>query len=117
MVIWCVGESGAPPLKTSDAEILVWCENKHFTLVTNNRATMPVHLRAHLEAGDHIPGIIILKRNMVMKEIVEELVLIWEVAEPDEYTEWRITEGALSVVQTHRSHPNITRLHRMNGLK
>jgi len=87
MVVWCVGDSGAPPLETKDPEILIWCEKKRFTLVTNNRASMPVHLRDHFAEGKHIPGIFILKRNMIMREIIDELVLIWEVAEPDEYAD------------------------------
>jgi hypothetical protein len=87
MVVWRVGDSGAPPLQTSDPEILVWCEAKKFTLVTNNRASMPVHLRDHLEAGRHIPGIFILRRNMTMAKIIDELVLIWDVAKPDEYVD------------------------------
>lgn len=85
MVVWCVGDAGAPPLETKDPEILLWCENRKFTLVTNNRTSMPVHLHEHIEKGRHIPGIFILKRNMVMREIIDELTLIWGAAELDEY--------------------------------
>jgi hypothetical protein len=87
MTVWCVGDSGTPPLETNDPEILSWCEKKAFTLVTNNRASMPVHLREHLEAGRHVPGIFILKRGMTMREIVNDLNLIWEVAESSEYAD------------------------------
>ncbi len=48
---------------------------------------MPVHLREHLEAGRHVPGIFILKRGMTMREIVNDLNLIWEVAESSEYAD------------------------------
>lgn len=87
MTVRCVGDPGAPPLETKDPEILIWCERRKFTLVTNNRASMPVHLRDHLAAGGHIPGIFILKRGMPMREIIDELVLIWEAAEPHEYAD------------------------------
>jgi hypothetical protein len=87
MVVWCVGDSGAPPFETKDPGILLWCEKKNFTLVTYNRASMAVHLRDHISAGGHIPGIFILKRNMAIKEIIEELILIWEISEPDEFAD------------------------------
>lgn len=48
---------------------------------------MAVHLREHLSSGGHIPGIFILKRNMSMKEIIDEMILIWEIAEPDEFAD------------------------------
>lgn len=85
MVVWCVGDPGAPPLHTIDPDILLWCEAKGFTLVTKNRTSMPSHLQEHLAREHSVPGIFILKRNMSMEEIIEELVLIWEIAEPDEY--------------------------------
>ena len=87
IVVWCVGDSGTPSLETKDPEILLWCESKKFTLVTKNRSSMPVHLQEHLKAGRHIPGIFILKRNMSMGEIIDELTLIWGAAEPEEYTD------------------------------
>ena len=42
MVIWKVGDSGAPPLGTLDPDILSWCEEHDLVLVTNNRRSMPV---------------------------------------------------------------------------
>lgn len=87
MIVWCIGDVGAPLLQTSDPDILLWCEANHFTLVTNNRASMPLHLRDHLAAGHHIPGIFILRRQMTMGEIVDELTLIWEAAESEEYSD------------------------------
>lgn len=84
MIVWIVGDPGAPPLQTSDPDILVWCEVHSFTLVTNNRASMPGHLREHLAGGGHVPGIFILNPEMTMGEIVDELVLIWGASEPHE---------------------------------
>ena len=37
LVVWAVGEIGTPPKSTLDPEILVWCEEYNFILVTNNR--------------------------------------------------------------------------------
>src|SRR5262245_34920253 len=87
IVVWRVGDPGAPRLGTSDQEILLWCEEYDFSLVTNNRESMPVHLREHLDAGRHAPGIFTLNRNMTIVETVEELLLIWRASEAEEYAD------------------------------
>ena len=59
LVMWVVGDPGAPPRGTLDPEILCWCEEHSFVLVTNNRTSMPVHLAAHIAQCRHVPGIFI----------------------------------------------------------
>lgn len=85
MVVWRVGSPGAPPDGTLDPKILYWCEEHEFILVTNNRTSMPVHLRDHLAEGRHILGIIQLNQNMSIPETLEELCLIWALSEEGEY--------------------------------
>lgn len=70
-----------------DPDILRWCETRGFILVTHNRASMPRHLLDHLNAGGHVPGIFVLNVNMTMGATVDELSLIWELAEPGEFTD------------------------------
>ena len=77
IVVWRVGDAGVPPFGTLDPEILIWCEERHFILVTNNRASMPVHLQDHLSAKRHIWGIFILNSNMTIRETAEELFEVW----------------------------------------
>jgi hypothetical protein len=85
IIAWRIGDPGAPELSTVDPDILVWCEERGFCLVTNNRASMPVHLQNHLEAGRHIPGIFILSPKMTVFETADELSLIWGASEAEEY--------------------------------
>jgi hypothetical protein len=80
-----VGDAGVPFLSTHDREILIWCEKNGFLLVTNNRASMPVHLQAHLEEGHHLPGIFIINPKMNIAETADELALIWGASESEEY--------------------------------
>lgn len=87
MMVWCIGDSGAPTQQSQDPDILRWCELRGFILVTNNRASMPRHLHEHLNTGGHIPGIFVLNVNMTMGATVDELSLIWELAEPGEFTD------------------------------
>jgi Domain of unknown function (DUF5615) len=87
IIVWRIGDPSAPLLSTSDPEILLWCEERGFSLVTNNRASMPVHLREHLADGRHVPGIFTLNPNMTLGETADELVLIWGASEAEEYAD------------------------------
>ncbi|MEH2250453.1 DUF5615 family PIN-like protein [Nostoc sp.] len=81
IAIKVVGESGTLPKSTLDLEILCWCENNNFILVTNNRTSMPVHLAVNR----HIPGIFILNPNLSIGENIEELIIAALASEEDEY--------------------------------
>lgn len=86
-LVWCIGDPGAPEHSTLDPNLLDWCETHGFSLVTNNRTSMPAHLREHLAAGRQVPGIFVLNPNIALAETVEELALIWGASEPDEYAD------------------------------
>ena len=83
--VWAIGDPNAPPKGTPDPDILVWCEENGFILITNNRKTMPVHLASHLADNRHIPGIFILNEDMSMGQIIDELIVISEAAFEDDY--------------------------------
>lgn len=85
IVVWRVGDPVAPALGTLDDEILHWCEAQSFSLATNNRASMPVHLQDHLAAGHHVPGIFTLNPKMNDNETTEELTLIWGACAAEEF--------------------------------
>jgi hypothetical protein len=85
MCVWRVGDPGAPASGELDPSILCWCEENSFILVTNNRKSMPAHLRDHLACGRHVPGIIELNRSLSIGETSDELLLIWGASSPEEY--------------------------------
>ena len=80
-----IGQPGVPPKGTPDPELLRWIEQHGYLLVTANRASMPVHLSAHLAAGHHVPGILILPRQWDLGRVLDELHLIWAASLPDEF--------------------------------
>ena len=80
-----IGEPSTPPKGTKDPEILCWCEEYDFILVTNNRRSMPTHLKDHLNKNQHIPGIFILNPQLTIGQNIEELLLIAEGSYPNEY--------------------------------
>ena len=84
MIVWRVGDVTAPPLHSLDPDILIWCEENEHVLVTNNRASMPVHLADHLNSGRHMPGILVIKRNMRWGALIDELEFIWQHVSPNE---------------------------------
>ena len=85
LTVWQVGMLGTPALGTLDPEILFWCEENDFILVTNNRKSMPVHLTDHLATGRRAAGIFILNAEMNVGETVDELVLIAAASSAEEY--------------------------------
>ena len=85
LVVWRVGDISAPPDSTLDPDILIWCEQNAFILMTNNRKSMPLHLQNHLAQGRHVPGILVLNPKMSVRETLEELVLICGASEEKEY--------------------------------
>ena len=85
LTVLAVGDKGAPPKSTPDPEILVWCEQNQFNLITNNRESMPQHLSDHLSAGHHVPGIFTINLEVPMGKIIDELLLIAGASDADEY--------------------------------
>ncbi len=85
LTVWAVGEPTTSPKGTLDPEILLWCEEYNFVLVTNNRTSMPVHLADHIAEGRHVPGIFILNPNLSIGQNIEQLILIAEASFEDEY--------------------------------
>ena len=85
LTVLAVGDEGTPAKGTSDPEILVWCEQHQFSLITNNRESMPQHLTDHLSAGHHVPGIFTINLEVPMREIIDQLLLIAGASDADEY--------------------------------
>ncbi|MEA5533940.1 hypothetical protein [Crocosphaera sp. XPORK-15E] len=70
--ILVIGEPLTPSKGTKDPEILYWCEEYDYILVTNNRRSMPVHLKDHLDTNQHIPVIFILNPQLTIGQNIEE---------------------------------------------
>jgi len=85
LIVWQVGMLSTPALGTLDPEILIWCEENDFILVTNNRKSMPVHLADHLATNRRATGILILNAELSIGETVNELLLIASASSAEEY--------------------------------
>jgi hypothetical protein len=54
-------------------------------LVTEDKRTIPAHLAAFLEAGNHFPGLLIVRPASRLAQVVESLALIAHAGEPQEF--------------------------------
>jgi hypothetical protein len=84
-VVRAVGDPDAPPRGAPDEEILRWCEENDFLLVTDNRSTMPVHLANHLMEGHRVPGILTIRPRASIGKVLEALEAIAGAAFEGEY--------------------------------
>ncbi len=83
--IKAIGEANTPVRSTPDPELLVWCEKNAYILITNNRRTMPKHLKDHFSAGHQTPGILILKPSITLGQLITELLAIWRADQPEQF--------------------------------
>lgn len=58
--VFAVGNPDAPPKATLDPDILRWCASHNAVLITNNRKSMPGHLREFEDEGLTMPGILLI---------------------------------------------------------
>jgi hypothetical protein len=85
LIIRRIGGPDVPEIGASDPELLIWCEEHEFVLVTNNRSTMPVHLADHLVAGRHVPGIIVIRRRARIGQVLEHFLALLGASFENEY--------------------------------
>jgi hypothetical protein len=85
LTLWRIGDAGAPPLGSLDPVVLNWCDRANCILVTNNRKSMPVHLREHLAGGGHVPGIFVVSLEMTLAQTAEQLATIALASFEDEH--------------------------------
>ena len=90
MLAAAIGQPGMPAKGTPDPQVLIWIEENDYLLVTNNRTSMPGHLKTHLAGGRHVPGILIAPDSSHIGLLIEALILIWGAGFPAEYQD-RIT--------------------------
>lgn len=80
-----VGDSNAPALGTLDPDILVYLEQHQRALITDNRASMPGHVRDHIAAGGKHWGIFTIRPRAPLAEIIESVILLCEASSAEEW--------------------------------
>ena len=80
-----VGDEGVPGFGTLDPDILIYLEQSQRILVTDNRKSMPQHLRDHFAEGRVHYGILWLRDKNNHSANAETLHIIWGASEIDEW--------------------------------
>lgn len=86
-----VGDAGAPAFSTLDPAILQDLQTTQRVLITDNRASMPIHLQDHAAAGGQHWGIFVVRKDVPLGPLIAELHLYWEASEAEEWidqVEW-----------------------------
>jgi predicted nuclease of predicted toxin-antitoxin system len=73
------------PLGSEDPTLLRWAEREQRILVTHDPDTMPRHLADHLAAGQHSPGVFMLRPHSTLPQIVSFLQDAAYASEPEEW--------------------------------
>ena len=79
-----VGDDGAPDFGTLDPDILRYLQAARRILATDNRASIPNHIRDHYAEGGFHWGIVWVRPDSTIQERAETLYLIWEIEDADE---------------------------------
>jgi predicted nuclease of predicted toxin-antitoxin system len=75
-----VGLRGLP-----DPEVLARAADDRRILVTHDRRTMPTHFANFIQRRES-PGVIIISQRVAVRRAMDELALVWEASEAEEWT-------------------------------
>jgi hypothetical protein len=68
----------------NDAEVLAIAAREKRILVTHDQRTMPGHFASFI-MDRASSGVILVSKKMPVAEVVEELILIWDLSDPEEW--------------------------------
>lgn len=82
-----VGDEDSVSLGTADPLLLAWAWEQDRILITEDKRSMPGHLREHLAAHGHSPGVMVIRQSVPLREIADFLVLAAYATEPAEWAD------------------------------
>jgi hypothetical protein len=72
-------------LGTTDPDLLLWTEREGRLLVSIDKRTLPGHLAHHLQAGHHVPGILMVTPGSAIPTLLAYLILVAYAGDPADY--------------------------------
>ena len=72
-------------LEAHDRDVLAWAAQEGRILLTHDMRTMPVYAAERLREGQTMPGLILVPQLLPIGQAIDELLLIAQCGEPDEY--------------------------------
>ena len=80
-----VGDPACPRLGCDDDEIIRWAAEQDRVVLSLDARTLCRALASRLAAGEHSPGIILLRNDLTVAEILELLQLVTHVSDREEW--------------------------------
>jgi hypothetical protein len=80
-----VGDGDGPKLGVHDPELLAWAAAEDRILIGLDKGTLPRHLSDFCAAGKRSPGVIFLRSDLSIVELVELLALVTHASEAHEW--------------------------------
>lgn len=78
-----IGDAAGPSRGISEPALLHWIEENDRVLVSLNRRSLPGHLADHLEAGLHVPGILLIAARATWAEVIENVLAVSSTIDAD----------------------------------
>lgn len=69
----------------ADSEVLARAADDSRILVTHDRRTMPTYFADFIQRRES-PGVIIISQRVSVRRAMDELALVWEASNPEEWT-------------------------------
>lgn len=67
-----------------DEMVLTIAANENRVLVTHDRKTMPRHFAEFIDGNDS-SGVFVISQHAPIATVIDDLILIWHIAEPEEF--------------------------------
>ena len=80
-----VSEFGAPTKGTEDSDLLLFCETERRIFVSGDRSTVRQYISKHRARGHNTYGVALISRGYSFARIVDDLLLILECSDADEW--------------------------------
>jgi len=77
--------TGAGLAGLNDAEVLALAAHDGRVLVTHDQTTMPRFFGEFIRSTPS-PGLIVVAQSLAVREVVDALILVWAVTQPEEWT-------------------------------
>jgi hypothetical protein len=80
-----VGDTADLPLGSLDPDILAWAERADRIILTEDAATFPAELAAHLHRGRTSPGVFVIRSSATLVAVLLWLGLVVADDQPDQW--------------------------------
>jgi len=73
------------PRGTEDPDLLAWAADQNRILVTHDLKTIPQFAYNRVQSGEFMPGVIAFSKSLPIGQAIEELAMIIECSEQEEW--------------------------------